>query len=218
MHISFYIDSYTEEQPNCSLTVAFNGNYKSYKLPRFIKPATVSTFNYYSKTFYDKIVLRTYGGFFDTDMVIFYYGRNDGTNDDQKIAYTIPFLTYTFVETQYLNMDGTIHTIESAANTNLKVDPPSIKLAFLDFDGEETVATITRTKRIWHRGTKSFKWLKYVTKPIINESITMVFDHEVGPEKNSYKGGIIATGVNILPGESVISTFIRYAEQHNMVI
>lgn len=81
---------------------------------------------------------------------------------------------------------------------------------FEDYDGELIVATCMIEEREWHKGTGSFRWLRWFYDPKIRRSLDIHFSAEVGPEKGSWKGGTIGHGIDMLPGESPKEAFQRY--------
>lgn len=217
MHLSFYVISGNDERP-CSLTVAFNHKYKVISLPDIIKPATATVLNYYTKQSYSKVISKQYGILFAEDMLVIYYGKNEGSSNDEKFSYTIPWLDYTFVRTEYLNTDGSIYKICYGYDTLDDDELPTMSIFFNDYDGECNYAIMTREKKIWHRGVKSFKWLKHITKPIVRETVGLNFEKEIGLAKHTYKGGILGTGIDMLPGETMLDTFIRFAAKNNLTL
>ena len=90
---------------------------------------------------------------------------------------------------------------------------PTAVFAFKDFDGEEMTATTKIDEREWRFGTGWFKWLSLFRKPRIRRSLDITFSGETGPEKGSWKGGTIGTGIDMLPGELHEAAFRRYCEE-----
>lgn len=90
---------------------------------------------------------------------------------------------------------------------------PTAIFAFLDYDGEELTATTRIEEREWRAGVGYFKWLSLFRKPKISRSLDIMFSGETGPEKGSWKGGTIGTGIEMLPAEDHEAAFRRYCEQ-----
>lgn len=90
-----------------------------------------------------------------------------------------------------------------------------IQYEIVDYDGEQNIATCHIEEWEWHRGARSFKWLKYFTKPLIKRAVKIRLQKELGPEKGSWKGGIMGTSINMLPGESIDDTFNRWCDQEH---
>lgn len=84
-----------------------------------------------------------------------------------------------------------------------------------DFDGERITATTHIEEREWHFGTGWFKWLSLFRKPMIRRSLDIEFSAETGPEKGSWKGGTIGTGIDMLPGELHEQAMRRFCNQEH---
>lgn len=91
------------------------------------------------------------------------------------------------------------------------------KVAFLidDFDGQRITATTHIEEREWKFGEGWFKWLSMFRKPMVRRSLSINFDKECGPEKGSWKGGTMGTGIDMLPGELHEAAFRRYCDQEH---
>ena len=90
---------------------------------------------------------------------------------------------------------------------------PKQTFAFDDFDGERIMATCHIEEREWRFGEGWFKWLSVFRKAKVRRSLSMRFDKEVGPEKGSWKGGTVGTGIEMNSGESCEAAFRRYCEE-----
>lgn len=88
------------------------------------------------------------------------------------------------------------------------------KAVFLvdDYDGERLTVTTHIEEREWKFGTGWFKWLSLFRKPMVRRSLSINFDKECGPEKGSWKGGLMGTSIEMLPGELHEAAFRRYCE------
>lgn len=89
------------------------------------------------------------------------------------------------------------------------------KVAFLidDHDGERITATTHIEEREWKFGEGWFRWLSLFRRNMVRRSLSIKFDKETGPEKGSWKGGTMGTGIDMLPGELHEAAFRRYCEQ-----
>ena len=92
---------------------------------------------------------------------------------------------------------------------------PKVSFKVKDFDGQELTVTTRIQEREWHFGEGWFKWLSWFRKPMIKRSLDLQFSDEVGPEKGSWKGGMMGTGTDMLPGELHEAAFKRYCEQEH---
>ena len=96
-----------------------------------------------------------------------------------------------------------------------EVAVPTATFTIKDFDGEEVIATTKIEEREWRFGTGYFKWLSLFRRPKIQRSLDIRFSGETGPEKGSWKGGTIGTGLEMLPGELHEPAFRRYCDQEH---
>lgn len=96
-----------------------------------------------------------------------------------------------------------------------KKECPSASFEFNDYDGKRIVAATRIEEREWLHGTGWFKWLCWFVKPLVRRSLDIEFSEEVGPEKGSWKGGTIGTGIDMLQGELHESAFKRYCEEEH---
>lgn len=98
---------------------------------------------------------------------------------------------------------------------NIRETAPAAYFAFEDYDGKKLIATCHIEEREWHRGTGWFRWLKYFFQPKISRSLNLEFDHEMGPEKGSWKGGTTGHSCEMRPGEYPINAFKRYCDMEH---
>lgn len=89
---------------------------------------------------------------------------------------------------------------------------PTKTFSFTDFDGEQLTAKTRIEESEWHHGTGLFKWLSWFIKPMIRRSLYIKFSGETGRRKESWKGGTIGCGIEMLQGELHESAFRRYCE------
>lgn len=214
MHISCYISSRDEEY-GCHFTWAWNGQYKTFKLPNIIPPYKTRVKGSYMGVNeekisfdYEQIIPRQYGFYIDEEFMCIYYGINDyyGTNStekkEQKIGFTIPWLNQTYIKKEYYNLDRSLYACVTHLGVfndtswdkcrQIEQDIPKVKFSFNDFDGEEVEAECFLFKQIYHRGSGVFKWLKYITKPLEYLRCDVTYNKEVGKSKNSWKGGTLS--------------------------
>lgn len=84
-----------------------------------------------------------------------------------------------------------------------------------DHDDEEIDVETYVEQRVWRLGTGWFRWLGYLAPTRERRSLDIRFLSETGPDKGSWKGGLIGTGFEMLPGESQREAFKRYcSEEH----
>jgi hypothetical protein len=92
---------------------------------------------------------------------------------------------------------------------------PKVRFTVRDVDDEVITATTHISEREWHFGTKWCKWLSIFRRPMIRRSLAIEFSEEVGPDKGSWKGGLVGTSIEMLPGELHESAFRRYCDQEH---
>lgn len=93
---------------------------------------------------------------------------------------------------------------------------PKAIFEFDDYDGKRIRATTRLQEREWRFGTKWCRWLSWFRKPLVCRSLDIEFSEEVGPDKGSWKGGVLGHGIELLPYEMHEDGFRRYCEQeHN---
>lgn len=131
----------------------------------------------------------------------------------------IPWKQWNFVRHSIYTPDGSHFATEEKGKWKefykLKDECPKSHFGFEDFDGDMRIASCIIEEREWHKGDGWFSWLRYLSKPKVSRSIWFEFDAEVGPEKGSWKGGTIATGMDMLPNGDPESTFRRWCEREH---
>ncbi len=90
---------------------------------------------------------------------------------------------------------------------------PKAALLIDDHDGERITATTHIEEREWKFGKGWCRWLSRFRRNMVRRSLAINFDKETGPEKGSWKGGTMGTGIDMLPGELHEAAFRRYCEQ-----
>lgn len=90
---------------------------------------------------------------------------------------------------------------------------PKARFLIEDYDGQRIVATTHIEEREWRFGEKWCSWLSVFRRPRIRRSLDISFEKEVGLDKGSWKGGLMGTGIEMLPGELHESAFRRFCEQ-----
>lgn len=222
-----------------SLYIRFMKHSWWFQIPQIIKPKTVwvdcSKYSWAtSKNHgYWNHIRRDYGVHTFENGIHIHYGiqpgywaRDDKKNSDHTFVWLIPWLTRrymgirfydvvnqmllkTFPENHHRNGFSKYDKYEE--EREFKDSLKKLKATFNDFDGEEIVALCNIEEREWRHGTGAFKWLSLFVKPTICRSLNIAFDKETGYEKGSWKGGIIGHSIDMLPGESAQSAFLRYA-------
>lgn len=93
---------------------------------------------------------------------------------------------------------------------------PTVAFEFDDHDGKRIRAICRVEEREWRFGEGWFRWLSLFRQPRINRVLDLEFSSEVGPEKGSWKGGVLGTSTRILPGETPEDAFRRYCDEEHL--
>ena len=171
------------------------------------------------RNWYWDIKVREYGFSYSDGFLQIHYGICPGDSSlDQMWAKHLPWTQWRHVR----------HSLYGLAGEHVYTEPewrdweayqaakdacPTVKFSIEDFDGEKIVATTMIEEREWHFGTGWFKWLSWFCRPKIQRSLDIRFSGETGPEKGSWKGGTLGTGIEMLPGEMHKQAFRRYCDQ-----
>ena len=89
------------------------------------------------------------------------------------------------------------------------------RFAITDHDDEQIEVETYVEEREWRLGTGWFRWLGYVAPKKQRRSMDMHFNHEVGTEKGSWQGGVIGTGIEMLPDETQEQAMRRYCDEEH---
>lgn len=92
---------------------------------------------------------------------------------------------------------------------------PKMQFEIEDTDGTIVQATTKIEEREWQFGEGWFKWLSWFRKSKIIRQLDIEFDQEVGPEKGSWKGGLIGTSIVMNEGELPEEAFKRYCDEEH---
>lgn len=176
------------------------------------------------RNWYWDIDPRQYGLSLSDGYLSVYYGRTGGACMDSSIQQQwgcfLPWTQWRHVRHSLYGLAGEhIYTEPEGrdwgAYQAAKDACPTVKFLIEDFDGKKIVATTMIEEREWHFGTGWFRWLSWFCRPKICRSLDIRFSGETGPEKGSWKGGTIGTGIDMLPDEDHEAAFRRYCnEQH----
>lgn len=209
---------------NATLIIALPGIVRPHRTKVYPKSWDAETIRRLGRDWYWEIDRRQYGFSLRDGHMSVYYGRTGGACGDNSIeqrwGYFLPWTQWRYVRHSLYGLAGEhIYTeperCDWEAYHAAKDACPTVKFLFEDFDGEEIVATTMIEEREWRFGTGWFKWLSWFCRPKIRRSLDIQFSNETGPEKGSWKGGTIGTGIDMLPGENHEEAFRRYcSKQH----
>lgn len=179
------------------------------------------------RNWYYDVEPREYGFSYSDGFLLVHYGINPcDSSRDQTWGKHLPWTQWRHVRHSFYGLQGE-HLYDEESGYRLgdggneswearraREDAvPTAAFAFKDHDGEELIATTKIEEREWRFGTGWFKWLSLFRRPKIRRSLDINFSGETGPEKGSWKGGTIGTGIEMLPGEDHETAFRRYCEQ-----
>ena len=87
---------------------------------------------------------------------------------------------------------------------------PKAVFKLMDYDGTTVTATTYIEEMEWSFGTNWCKWLRFFRRNKVRRSLDICFNVEVGPEKGSWKGGLLGHSIEMLPGETHKQAMLRY--------
>lgn len=221
----------------CSLRVSLGKATFIVALPGIIRPHRTKIYpeswgaeiiERLGRDWYWDIDPRQYGFSLSDGLLIVYYGRTGGACMDSRIqqqwSYFLPWTQWRHVRYSLYGLAGEHFWTASSSFGQVgaweeyqaaKNACPAVQFKIEDFDGEEIVATTRIEEREWRFGTGWFKWLSWFRAPKIQRSLDINFSSETGPHKDSWKGGTIGTGIEMLPGEDHESAFRRYCNEEH---
>lgn len=227
--LGVHLDSGKGEYPGCSLNVTAGQWWFRINLPPIIKPwrewKDMTKCAWASGPGYWDEHARKYGFGLSLDgFVQVWHGAQTHDSTTDKVWCThLPWTQWRHVRTSYYGLNGEHFWTEPKhvrgqpwdhqAVWDKRDECPTVKFLIEDYDGEKITATTRIEEREWLLGEKWCKWLSWFTKPRIRRSLDIAFSAEVGTEKGSWKGGLIGTGIEMLPGELHEEAFRRYCEQ-----
>lgn len=195
-----------------------------YPMRRKVYPGTnwdAATVARLGRDYYWDVKTREYGFSYSDGFLIVHYGIHPGDSSlDQTWSWFLPWTQWRHVRHSLYGLRGEHFWTEPKKHDwetyrVAKDACPRVRFDFEDHDGERLVATTLIEEREWLFGTGWFKWLSWFRAPKIRRSLDIEFSGETGPEKGSWKGGIVGTGIDMRPGELHEAAFRRYCnEQH----
>lgn len=213
------------EDGECFLHFGFQGYYLILELPKILKPAQGEWDNSGPVEFGFRIS--------DSEFLQVMYGAQTNSSSSTKSwSYFLPWTQHRFVrhtlrqpsweifwtwvepksgsgKNEFRAYCAEFNTIKNGTD----FQKPKFKVR--DFDQAEIFAETYIEEREWKRGTGFFKFLSLFCKPILRRSLNITFSAEVGPDKGSWKGGLIGTSIDVEENETAESAFKRFcAEPH----
>jgi hypothetical protein len=220
-----------DEESRNSLTVNAFGWVARVWLPTFIQPHRVkcsakywdaATIERMGRDWYYEVFPRDFGFCFSDSSVSVYYGpqTHDSVTTKHRLWF-LPWKQLRHVRYSLYGTDGSLFweqrqrkDIRGAKAFEEQWDAekacPSVAFSLRDQDGTDVIATTRIQEREWRRGEKWCKWLSLFYRPLIRRSLDISFSTEVGLEKGTWKGGMVGTSIEMLPGELHESAMRRW--------
>ena len=175
-----------------------------------------------------KHVPTSYGFTFSDKTLHVHYGpqTHDSITTKSK-CFFLPFLNWRFVRQSWYGPTGQhIETLWETKSKEVRraqwdwrheFEKTLVKTRFEieDYDGKRIGVSTHIEEREWRFGTGLFSWLSLFRSAKISRTLDISFDHEVGPEKGSWKGGLIGTSIVMEPGELHEAAFRRYCDMEH---
>lgn len=203
-------------------------------LPQIIKPHMrrvvpgwdETTIKRLGRDYYDLATERAYGFSYSDGFLQVYRGlRTDDSSTDRSWSRHLPWTQWRHVRHSFYGLRG--EHLYDEPQTNMRLGDnwearmareetvPTVAFSFKDFDEQELVATTRIEEREWRLGTGWFKWLSWFRRAKVRRSLDIRFSDETGPQKGSWKGGTMGTGIDMLPGELHEEAFRRYCNEEH---
>lgn len=180
------------------------------------------------RDWYEEVFPREYGFRVSDGTLHLHFGpqTHDSTTTKSK-CYFLPWCNWRFIRQSWYGPDGQeIETLWETSDREVKraqwewrheFEKTLVKTRFEieDYDGQRIDVSTHIEEREWRFGTGLFAWLSLFRPRKIVRSLDIMFDKEVGPEKGSWKGGLIGTSIEMLSGELHEAAFKRYCSQEH---
>lgn len=179
------------------------------------------------RDWYWQITPREYGFGISEGHLSINYGRvTHDSSTEQRWGCFLPWTQWRHVRISYYGLAGehvgSIFDKDQPhgmsrydAQRTMEDRVPKAVFEIEDFDGDKRVVTTHISEREWRRGTGLFRWLSLVWPKKVHRSLSLSFSAETGPEKGSWKGGLVGTSIEMLPGELHEAAFRRYCDQEH---
>lgn len=234
--IGITIESGCDEYPGCSLQLYTGWRTVRIALPQIVRPwrrkivadswdaATVARIG---RNWYWDVYPREYGFRLSDGFLQVFLGpqTHDSTTTKSWFAH-LPWTQWRFVRESWYGLNGEhLHTLRQTSSREVRRaqadwrhhftqnELPKARFLIEDCDGTRVMASTSIEEREWRFGEGLFAWLSLFRKPRIRRSLSIDFEKEVGPEKGSWKGGLMGTGIDMLPGELHEDAFRRFCDK-----
>lgn len=177
------------------------------------------------RNWYDEVFPREFGFTFIDDELHVHYGPQTHDSETTRSAvFWLPWrkwrfirrswygLTGNHIETMWETSDKAVRAAQWDWQREFEATLAKVRFEVDDFDGKRIGVETHIEEREWRLGTGLFRWLSWFVKPRIRRSLDIEFKAEVGHDKGSWKGGLIGTYFEMLPGELHETAFRRYCD------
>jgi hypothetical protein len=224
--IRLTLESGCDEYPGCSLTVGALGWSARLALPAIIKPwkewidTSREVWSKNPKGGYWDIHRREYGFSLSDGFLQVFLGPQTHDSTTTRIwCKHLPWTQWRYVGERYFDLEGRqcgVFSLDAAKGDRwakqreIEAAVPVARFQLEDFDGTKVIATTRVEESECRFGVGWFEWLSLFRRPRLRRSMRIDFSGEVGYEKGSWKGGMTAHGIDLLPGELHEAAMRRY--------
>lgn len=214
--------SVERESPGCCLRLQAFGCTLICELPQIVKPwrrwVDLSGREWAKSGGYWDEHPREYGFSLDNGFLHVKFGaQTHDSSTDENWGYFLPWTQWRQIAHRLYNIDGSAAADVAHAPWDkwraIRDGLAKAQFSLTDFDGEQIDVETYVEEREWRLGTGWFRWLGYIAPKRLRRTLDIRFKKEVGPEKGSWKGGVVGAGIEMLPGESQEQAFRRYCDE-----
>jgi hypothetical protein len=171
---------------------------------------------------WNEIHPRQYGAYVSDHTLFVQYGPQTHDSDTTKSnCFWLPWSNWRFIRQSWYGLNGEhLRTVYNRKgyegyeeDRQFESTMPKLMFEVRDYDGARVFAKTHIEEREWRLGLGLFKWVSWFTKPKIVRSLAIEFSNEIGKDKGSWKGGLVGTSIEMLPGELHEGAFRRFCEQ-----
>lgn len=158
---------------------------------------------------------RKFGFTYGQTLLTLFYGWQDHMRFDGCYwVWQLPWLAWRLVAHRVYDINGELfqENREPIFRIDIgnRLSPPVCKFDIRDYDDTYVEATTYIEEFEHSRGEGWFKFIGLLTPNDVRRSLRIKFDKEVGPEKHSWKGGILGCGIDMRKGELHTEAFKRW--------
>lgn len=235
--LSLVLRSGCDEYPGCALMLRAFGWSLRVRLPQVIKPFEIrhkattwdaATIERMGRDWYAEVHPREFGiSVSDGFLQVFLGPQTHDSLTTKSWSKFLPWKQWRFIRRSWYGLAGEhlrtdfepktreVRFAQWDSQREFEQSMPKAVFEIEDCDGQRVQVSTHIEEREWRFGEGWFKWLSLFRRPKIRRSLSINFASEVGPEKGSWKGGLMGTGIDMLPGELHEEAFRRYCEQEH---